>query len=209
MSFKIVVSDPKTRKSYQKEVSGEGLSGKSIGEKVSGNVAGLDGYELEITGGSDKDGFPMRKDVDGTARKKILISGPPGFHPGAKGQRRRKSVRGNTVSGDIVQINTKVVKHGSKPIEQVFKKEEKPRGKEGEEKKEEAKAEKKEEGAKPEEKPAEEAKEEEKPEEAKPAEPEEKPAEEEKKEEKEPVKEEPSEKKEEKPSEETPEDKKQ
>ncbi len=66
MAFKLVVSDPKSRKSYQKEVSGEGILGKKIGDKFSGAAAGLEGYELQITGGSDKDGFPMRKDVEGS-----------------------------------------------------------------------------------------------------------------------------------------------
>ncbi|MBN2330628.1 MAG: 30S ribosomal protein S6e [Candidatus Aenigmarchaeota archaeon] len=139
MAFKIVVSDPKTRKSYQKEVGEEGLIGKKIGEHVSGSLFGLEGYELELTGGSDKDGFPMRKDVDGTARKKILISDPPGFHPGAPGVRKRKSVRGNTISDDIVQINSKVIKHGNKALDQVFgsKKVEKPKEEKAGEKKSE------------------------------------------------------------------------
>jgi len=133
MAFKLVVSDPRSRKSYQKEGSGEGLLGKRVGEKFSGSTAGIEGYELEITGGSDKDGFPMRKDVDGTGRKRVLLSSPPGFHPKSKGQRKRKSVRGNTVSEDIVQINSKVVKYGSKAIDQLLgtrKEEGKKQGKE-------------------------------------------------------------------------------
>lgn len=118
-NFKVVVSDPKTRKSYQKEIdqNASGILGKKIGDKIPGNFFGLEGYELEITGGSDKDGFPMRPDVLGTGRKKVLLSFGPGFHPKRKGQRKKKLVRGNTVSPDIVQVNTKIVKYGSKPIE--------------------------------------------------------------------------------------------
>jgi len=143
MAFKLVVSDPKTKKSYQKEVSGEGLMGKKIGEKVSGHVAGLEGYELEITGGSDQDGFPMRKDFDGIGRKRILISGPPGFHPKARGQRKRKSIRGNTISDSTAQINTKAVKYGAKTLDELFgKKEEKPSAKEEAEEKPKKHAEK-------------------------------------------------------------------
>jgi len=167
MAFKLVVSDPKTRHSYQREVSEEGVLGKKIGEKMAGDIAGLEGYELEITGGSDKDGFPMRRDMEGTARKKILISAPPGFHPRSPGIRKRKSVRGNTISADIVQINTKVVKYGSKVLEKIFgTKKEGKQAEKPEEPKEEKAAEKAEEKAeekatgKPEEKPAEEAKEE-------------------------------------------------
>ncbi|MBN1896274.1 MAG: 30S ribosomal protein S6e [Candidatus Aenigmarchaeota archaeon] len=127
MAFKLVISDPKTRKSYQKEVSGEGLLGKKVGEKFSGAVAGLDGYELQITGGTDKDGFPMRKDVDGTGRKKILLSKSIGFKPKLEGQRKRKSIRGNTVSDEVAQINTKVIKQGKEPMEKIFRAKEEPK----------------------------------------------------------------------------------
>ncbi|UCD03086.1 MAG: 30S ribosomal protein S6e [Candidatus Aenigmatarchaeota archaeon] len=166
MAFKLVVSDPKSRKSYQKEVSGEGIIGKKIGDKFSGSAAGLDGYELQITGGSDKDGFPMRKDVDGGGRKRILLSGPPGFHPRLEGQRKRKFIRGNTVSEDMAQVNAKVVKEGKDKLGKIFggEKVEKP----SEEPKEEAPAEEKPESApedkKEEEPPAEEPEEEKPPE---------------------------------------------
>lgn len=75
-NFKIVVSDPKAKKAYQKELEqGQtGLLGRKIGDKFSGNHIGLAGYELEVTGGSDKEGFPMRRDVDGPGRKKILLA---------------------------------------------------------------------------------------------------------------------------------------
>lgn len=160
MGFKIVISDPKTRKAYQKEIEKEtsGLIGKKIGETFSGDILGLQGYELQITGGSDKDGFPMRPDVEGTARKKILLSSGPGFHPKRKGQRKRKSVRGNTISLDISQINVKIVKYGTKSIEEIFgKKEEKEVKSEKKEQKEEKtkeaeKPEKEEKPANPEEK---------------------------------------------------------
>jgi small subunit ribosomal protein S6e len=134
MAFKLVISDPKSRKSYQKEVSGEGILGRKMGDKIEGGAAGLSGYELQITGGSDKDGFPMRKDIQGPGRKRTLISGAPGFHPKMQGQRKRKSVRGNIVSEDTAQVNSKVVKHGKEPLEKIFgtteKKGEKAEGKE-------------------------------------------------------------------------------
>jgi small subunit ribosomal protein S6e len=129
--FKIVVSDPKTKKSYQVTISQDkaySLIGKKIGDKFDGSLLGLAGYELEIRGGSDKDGFPMIPSIQGPVRKKILLSSPPGFKPRLKGQRKRKTVRGNTISADIVQINTKIVKYGSKPIEEIIKKEEKTEG---------------------------------------------------------------------------------
>lgn len=189
MTFKVVVSDPKARKAYQKEVGQKdsGLLGKKIKEKFSGDALGLPGYELEVCGGSDKQGFPMRPDVEGPGRKRVLLTAPPGFHPLRKGQRKRKSVRGNTVSSEISQINVKVVKYGAKPLEQLLGvKEKKPapepeKEKPKEETKPEAEAkaedkpkeEPKKEDAKPGEKaaepePAKKPEEEPKPEEAKP-----------------------------------------
>jgi len=130
MGFKIVLSDPKTRRAYQKEAdeASSGLVGKKIGESVKGDFLNLTGYELQVTGGSDKDGFPMRKDLEGVGRKKVLLSGGVGFHSLLNGQRRRKSVRGNTISNQISQINLKVAKYGEKSIEELLgiqKKEEK------------------------------------------------------------------------------------
>jgi small subunit ribosomal protein S6e len=121
-NFKVVVSDPKSRKAFQKEIEqkASGLMGKRIGEKVKGDAIGIAGYELQITGGSDAQGFPMRRDVEGIGRKRLLLSIGPGFHPGLRGQRKRKSVRGNTVSAAISQINVKVVGYGSKPLEQLI-----------------------------------------------------------------------------------------
>jgi len=162
-NFKIVVSDPKSRKSYQTEVeqAASGLVGKKIGDKVKGDPFGMAGYEIEVTGGSDNDGFPMRRDVDGTGRKKIILSGPPGFHPKIKGQRKRKSIRGNIISPQIAQINAKVTKAGSTAFDKLA-----PKKKEGAEEKP---AEEKKE-AKTEEKPKEEKKEEAKTAEKKPGE---------------------------------------
>jgi len=122
--MKVVVSDPKAGKSYQielKEPESKKLLGLKIGDKIEGSFLGLPGYELQITGGSDRDGFPMRPDVAGVGRKKVLLSNPPGFHPRKKGERRRKYVRGNQISEAIVQVNTKIVKYGEKPLEEIFK----------------------------------------------------------------------------------------
>jgi len=122
-TFKIVISDPTTRKSYQLELEQSkalALIGKKIGEEFNGDLIGLPGYTLKITGGTDKDGFPMHPSVEGAIRKKVLLSKPPGFHPRKKGERRRKTVRGNTISEDIAQINMKVIKKGEKPLEELI-----------------------------------------------------------------------------------------
>ena len=118
--MKVNISDPKSGKTYHKEVESKGLIGLKIGEKFDGGVIGLEGYKLQITGGSDKDGFPMVPYVEGTVRKKLLLTGPPGYRPREKGERRRKYVRGNTLSEDIVQVNTKIIEYGKKSLEEFF-----------------------------------------------------------------------------------------
>ena len=139
--FKFVISDPQTKKSFQKEVDQSqavGLMGKKIGDEISGDILGLAGYSVQLTGGSDNDGFPMHPKLKGPGRKRMLLTTPPGFHPEMKGLRKRKMVHGDTISDDIVQINCKVVKKGDKPLEELvpMKPKEKPA------KKEEAKQEK-------------------------------------------------------------------
>lgn len=121
---KFVVSDPKTRKAWQIERDASFLYGKRIGDKFDGSLIGLPGYVLEITGGSDKDGFPMRADLNGTVRKKLLLSSGPGYKPKRKGVRKRKMVRGNTIAEDIAQINCKVIAYGDKSLEELVGKKE-------------------------------------------------------------------------------------
>lgn len=109
MAFKICINEPKTKKSWQLEKEVPSLIGLKIGDKFDGSPMGLVGFTLQLTGGSDKDGFPMRPDLTGTARKKALMSSGPGFRSTRKGLKRRKYVRGNTISTDIMQVNCKVV----------------------------------------------------------------------------------------------------
>src|SRR5512136_1105105 len=102
VEFKAVISDPKTGKTYSRTIAGHyasALVGKKIGDDVDGLFVSLPGYKLKITGGSDKDGFPMRRDLPGPRRRPVLVSGGTGFHPERGGVRRRKNLRGNTVSG--------------------------------------------------------------------------------------------------------------
>jgi len=123
--FKLVVSDPKTGKAYNLDVAGPKtvkLIGKPIGSEIDGEAAGLTGYTLVITGGSDKDGVPMRKDLPGQVRRKLLVSGGIGYHPVSEGMRKRKTVRGNEISAELVQINAAVKEYGPKPIEEMVPK---------------------------------------------------------------------------------------
>lgn len=99
------------------------LVGKKIGDSFDGGIVGLSGYELEITGGSDREGFPMRKSIEGTGRRRILLEDGSGVRA-EDGNRERKSVRGNTVSDEIEQLNTRVVDEGSKSIEDLLSEDE-------------------------------------------------------------------------------------
>jgi small subunit ribosomal protein S6e len=105
------------------------LKGVKLGQKIKGDDFGLEGYELELRGGSDKDGFPMRQDVHGAVRKGVILSTPPGYHPKNEGVRKRKLIKGGTIDTDIAQLNTVVVKEGKRKLEEIFpakeKKEEK------------------------------------------------------------------------------------
>ncbi len=99
------------------------LVGKKIGDTFQGGIIGLNGYKIRITGGSDKQGFPMRETIQGTGRKKILLKDGAGIQT-EEDTRRRKTVRGNTFSEEIEQLNTKVVEKGSKNIEELLETEE-------------------------------------------------------------------------------------
>ena len=129
VEFKAVINDVKTGKSYQVPVAGHhanSLIGKKIGDVVDGVFVSLPGYKLTIAGGSDKDGVPMRADLPGVRRKNILLSDGIGFAAPSDGMRRRKLIRGNTISPETTQINMTISAAGSKSIEELLpKKEEK------------------------------------------------------------------------------------
>ena len=139
-------TDPKNGgKSYSLKVTGSNHAqflGKKIGDEVDGLFVGegdqtLSGYKLVITGGSDKTGTPMRRDLEGGTRQSILVTQSTGFKgevviskkKGAvkkrfrykpDGLRKRRTFRGNTVTQDTRQINLKVVQAGKKSLEMIL-----------------------------------------------------------------------------------------
>ena len=139
MVFKINISDK--GKTIKLEIESEDLIGRKIGEAIKGEDLGSDfnGYELKITGTSDIAGFPGKQDVDGITLKRVLLSKGFGMKkfPKKEGRKKRsdnmpkglrlkKTVRGNTISKDVVQINMIVLKEGSKKFQEMLpKKEEK------------------------------------------------------------------------------------
>ncbi len=74
MPFKLTIADK--GKAWKVESTSETLIGKKMGETIKGSDVGtdLDGYELEITGGSDSSGFPHKKDVEGSELKRVLLT---------------------------------------------------------------------------------------------------------------------------------------
>jgi len=150
--FKINIADPKDGKCYKTEVKDAHAApfiGLNIGEKIEGNRIGIDGYEFQVTGGTDYCGFPMRRGILGV-RKKIVIYPGVGFRGGLKGMKKRKTVCGHKINESITAINIKVTKEGSKKLSEMFGKKEgegaKPEEtKEAKKEKKEAKTEKKDE----------------------------------------------------------------
>jgi len=132
--FKLVIGDPKTKRAYKfdlKSPDSDQLIGKKIGDNFRGELIGLQGFELQITGGTDKAGFSMYKALDGVGRRKLLLKGPPSYHVPKKfkGRLEKKTVRANTIATDVVQINCKIVKQGEIDLMKHFNvqpKEEKP-----------------------------------------------------------------------------------
>jgi small subunit ribosomal protein S6e len=135
--FKIIISDPGTGSSNAvelEEASAAPLIGRRIGEVVDGSLFGLPGHKAQIMGGSDKDGFPMRPSVHGGVRRRVILSGGVGFSPQNKGERRRKTVRGNVITDEIVQVNMKIVEKPKQPKEGKKAKRKKEKEKETDEK---------------------------------------------------------------------------
>ncbi|MCW3993283.1 MAG: 30S ribosomal protein S6e [Candidatus Bathyarchaeota archaeon] len=133
--FKIIISDPDsgTSKTVElEETRTVPLIGRRVGEVLDGAIVGLSGHKVKITGGSDKDGFPMRPSVHGGVRRKVILGGGVGFNPKDEGQRRRKMVRGNVITDEIVQINMKIMEKPKKAKEEKKKTKEKTPKKEAE-----------------------------------------------------------------------------
>ena len=90
----------------------DSLVGKKIGDEFEGGLIGFPGYTLRITGGSDTSGIPMRFDVHGPVKKRILLMRGPCYKVKRAGTKRRMVVRGNEITDDMKQINMVVIKYG-------------------------------------------------------------------------------------------------
>ncbi len=118
--FKVIVSDPQAGTSKVIEVEEARAApfiGRKIGETMDGAIVDMPATKIQILGGSDKDGVPMRPNVHGGVRRKVVLSGGVGFNAKKDGERKRKAVRGNIITDEIVQINMKIVDQPAKPKE--------------------------------------------------------------------------------------------
>ncbi|KAG8919107.1 40S ribosomal protein S6 [Tulasnella sp. 418] len=94
---------------YDKRMSQE-VPADSIGDEFKG-------YILRITGGNDKQGFPMKQGVLLPHRVRLLLSdGHSCYRPRRTGERKRKSVRGCIVGPDIAVLSLIIVKQGDDEI---------------------------------------------------------------------------------------------
>ena len=130
--FKLVIGDSKTKRAFKAELKSpdaDQLLGKKIGDVFRGELIGLTGFEFQITGGTDKAGFAMYKNLDGIGRRRLLLKGPPSYHVPKKfkGKQEKKTVRANTIATDVVQVNCKITKWGETDLMKHFNVIEKPK----------------------------------------------------------------------------------
>ncbi len=110
----VVISEPTAGRAYQKKVDNPAIFlNKKVGDEVPLDSIGLSGYVGKITGGSDMEGFPMKHDLPGMARRNVFITKK-------RGMRIRARMRGNAVGEHIAQLNIKIVKAGQKKIEELI-----------------------------------------------------------------------------------------
>ena len=95
---------------------------KRIGQEVDGEAVGEEfkGYVFKISGGNDKQGFPMKQGVLLPTRVKLLLAkGHSCYRPRRSGERKRKSVRGAIVGPDLAVLSLVITKRGEQELEGV------------------------------------------------------------------------------------------
>ncbi|KAJ3074389.1 40S ribosomal protein S6 [Podochytrium sp. JEL0797] len=99
----------KTRIFYDKRMS-QDVKADGLGDEFKG-------YVFKITGGNDKQGFPMKQGVLRPGRASLLLSkGHSCYRSRRTGERKRKTVRGCIVASDIAALSLIVVKQGDNEI---------------------------------------------------------------------------------------------
>jgi|TARA_B100000315_G_C14191724_1_gene413666 small subunit ribosomal protein S6e len=111
VDFKIIISNAKTGKSEVKELKDQEAKmfvGTRIGDIIQGDALGLEG-KIKITGGSDRAGFPMRSDILGGGKNRVLLSRGIGLQNAEKGEKKRMLIRGNVITDEIYQVNAVLI----------------------------------------------------------------------------------------------------
>merc|ERR1719213_173754 len=104
-----IEEDKKLLPFYDKRISQE-VAGDSLGDEFVG-------YKFRITGGNDKQGFPIMQGVLCPDRVRLLLrKGSKCYRQRRTGEMKRKSVRGCIVSHDLSVLNLVVVKKGDATI---------------------------------------------------------------------------------------------
>merc|ERR1712046_113889 len=92
---------------------------KRIAQELAGDILGpeFEGYRFRISGGNDKQGFPMLQGVLTDERVRLLlVKGSKCYRQRRTGERKRKSVRGCIVNQDLSVLNLVVVKRGAADV---------------------------------------------------------------------------------------------
>eukprot|EP00401_Gymnodinium_catenatum_P031574 CAMPEP_0117487366 /NCGR_PEP_ID=MMETSP0784-20121206/15958_1 /TAXON_ID=39447 /ORGANISM="" /LENGTH=234 /DNA_ID=CAMNT_0005282011 /DNA_START=86 /DNA_END=790 /DNA_ORIENTATION=+ len=111
--------DKKLLPFFDKRMSTE-VSGDSLGDEFKG-------YVFRISGGNDKQGFPMKQGILCNHRVRLLFKkGMSCYRERRSGCRKRKSVRGCVVGPDLAVLSLVVAKKGAEEIPGLTD-EEKPR----------------------------------------------------------------------------------
>lgn len=106
----IEVEDERKLRVFMDRRMGQEVPGDSVGDEFAG-------YIFKITGGNDKQGFPMKQGVMHPTRVKLLLSkGHSCYRPRRTGERKRKSVRGCIVAMDLSVLALSIVKQGNSEI---------------------------------------------------------------------------------------------
>lgn len=104
-----IIDELKVRPFYEKRM-GQEVDGDTLGDEFKG-------YVMRITGGNDKQGFPMKQGVLTNQRVRLLLSkGHSCYRPRREGERKRKSVRGCIVDGNLAVLALAIVKKGEAEI---------------------------------------------------------------------------------------------
>jgi len=106
----IEIEDERRLRVFMERRMGQEVPGDSLGDEFKG-------YVFRITGGNDKQGFPMKQGVMHPTRVRLLLSdGHSCYRPRRTGERKRKSVRGCIVGMDLSVLALSIVKQGESDL---------------------------------------------------------------------------------------------